>query len=87
VKAAFLALILAGSLSSGLAQAQSAVSCADCINAAACNATRDSCAAECRARLFSIDPRRESCITGCSGTAAQCAQAATVACREKAQCR
>jgi hypothetical protein len=87
VKAALFIFALASGLSSGPAMAQPPAGCAACVSTAACNAQRDACVAECRARLFSIDPRRQSCIGNCSGKAAQCARAAAIACREKAQCQ
>jgi hypothetical protein len=36
----------------------------------------DSCRAECRARIFAVDPRREVCLKDCGETEVSCSQAA-----------
>jgi hypothetical protein len=87
VKAAVLIVMLAACVSPGLAAAQTASSCAACINAAECDTKRGSCVAECRARLFSIDPKRADCVTDCSSRAAQCNQATESSCRANNLCR
>jgi hypothetical protein len=39
-----------------------------------CEVKRRSCITECRARSFSIDPRRNACIANCTAEAAKCAR-------------
>ena len=39
---------------------------------AACEARRQSCVAECRARHFGVDPRRAACTANCSAEADRC---------------
>lgn len=87
MKAAALILTLAGCLAPCLASAQSANDCAACVSAAACDTRQDSCVAECRARLFDIDPRRNDCLAACATKASQCSQSARTACRAQNQCR
>jgi len=67
--------------------AQAPTGCTACVSAAACDGKEDSCVAECRARLFSIDPKRAACITDCSSKSSQCVQAANTACRTRNLCR
>jgi hypothetical protein len=67
--------------------AQSNGKCEGCISAAGCDAQREACVADCRARLFNIDPKRPACIAGCSNAAAQCERDAEKACLEKSSCR
>jgi len=86
VRAALLLAALAACLAPHPVTAQSAPGCTACIAGADCDGKRDSCAAECRARLFSIDPRRAACITDCSARATQCARAADIACRARGLC-
>lgn len=87
VRAIVLALLLAACLAPDLARAQPASNCEPCIAANGCNATHESCVAECRARLFSIDPRRADCLKQCSSTAAICAQSVESFCRAGNRCR
>jgi hypothetical protein len=82
-----LIVVLAGCMSSGFAAAQPASGCAACVSAAGCDTKRDNCVAECRARLFTIDPRRADCMTECSNLAAQCSRTADGACRTRNLCR
>jgi hypothetical protein len=37
-----------------------------------CEARRQSCTAECYARFFSIDPKRNECIAGCMSEETKC---------------
>ena len=37
-----------------------------------CEAKRRSCVAECRARHFAVDPRRDACIASCMAEASRC---------------
>jgi hypothetical protein len=71
----------------GLAMAQAPNACASCLSEAACETKHDSCVAECRARLFSIDPKRAACISACSSRSAQCSLAASGACRARNLCQ
>jgi hypothetical protein len=82
-----LILMLVGCLSPTLVRAQTASGCSACIRGAGCDSTRDACIAECRARLFSVDPKRATCTTGCSNAAGQCTKSAEDACRERNMCR
>ena len=69
MKVALLTLTLVGCMLPCLLTAQPIRDCAACVGAAGCNTTHEACVAECRARLFSIDPRRSDCITDCSNNA------------------
>jgi hypothetical protein len=80
-----LALISATFLPSS-ADAQPGRGCAGCIANHACDRKRDSCVAECRARLFAIDPKRAECISQCSKTATLCGQTASRSCRADRVC-
>jgi hypothetical protein len=82
-----LVLALVGWLSPAVAMAQAQAGCAACVSAASCDGKEDSCVAECRARLFSIDPKRPACIADCSNKSSQCVQAANTACRSRNLCR
>jgi hypothetical protein len=82
-----LIVVLVGCMVPGLATAQPASGCAACVSAAGCDTKRDNCVAECRARLFTIDPRRADCITKCSNEAALCSRTADGACRTRNLCR
>ena len=86
VKVALLTLTLVGCMLPCLVTAQPIRGCAACVDAAGCNTTHEACVAECRARLFSIDPRRSDCITGCSNNAIQCSRIADSACRARNLC-
>jgi hypothetical protein len=79
-------LLVAAWFGAGGAAAQPQGRCLACINAAACEGRHDSCVAECRARLFSIDPKRAACIADCGSKAAECVQAANSACRAGSSC-
>jgi hypothetical protein len=79
-------LVLTAWFGVGAAVAQPLGRCAACVNAAACDRKHDSCVAECRARLFGIDPKRATCIADCEGQATQCIQAANSACRAGSSC-
>ena len=81
---AILALVIWFRAGAVMAQPQSG--CAACVNAAACNGKHDSCVAECRARLFSIDPKRATCIADCESKATRCVQAANSDCRAASSC-
>lgn len=82
-----LGLLVVGCLAPGTGRAQSPGRCDACVDAANCGPARETCVAECRARLFSIDPRRAECTTGCGNTAIQCARSAEAACRAGNLCR
>ena len=41
-----------------------------------CASHLESCRAECRARIFAVDPRREVCFKECADTELTCTQAA-----------
>ena len=52
--------------------AQAADDCATCTGPA-CASKHESCVAECRARYFTVDPKRASCVAQCETTSASCA--------------
>jgi len=85
-KLRFATLVLAIWFGVCAAQAQQRSGCAACVSAAACDGKHDSCVAECRARLFSIDPKRATCIAECESKATQCLQAANSDCRAASSC-
>jgi hypothetical protein len=85
VRAALLALLLTASIAPCRVTAQPLSTCAACV--AGCEADREGCVAECRARLFSIDPRRSECIVSCSKLEIQCIRNAQSACRLGDFCR
>ena len=72
--------------SPGLMRAQPVSACETCAGAAGCEAKRDACVAECRARLFSVDPRRADCIAACLDTATQCIRSVESFCRAGNRC-
>jgi hypothetical protein len=61
--------------------------CTQCVTAYGCESKRETCIAECRARLFAIDPKRSECLVGCDRKVIQCAQSADSSCRTKNACR
>ena len=65
---------------------QATTTCMTCLRAEACDSKRTVCTAECRARMFTVDPRRAECLTKCSNTTAQCAQAALNFCQQLNAC-
>ena len=67
-------------------QAQSPGSCQNCTASAVCNDQRDGCVAECRARLFNIDPRRADCIAQCVTAAAHCTRQTETSCQAGKSC-
>jgi hypothetical protein len=72
--------------SSSLVLAQVAGSCTACVRSEGCDNKRSSCSSECRARIFSVDPRRAECLAKCLTDADRCAQAALSSCRELKAC-
>lgn len=70
-----------------VAAAQTQSTCAACIGATGCADRRDACVAECRARLFSIDPKRATCVATCTAEANRCSQTADSSCRARNLCR
>ena len=86
VRLVILTVVLA-CLAPALPRAQPASDCDACIAAPGCTATHESCVAECRARLFSIDPRRSDCVASCSNTATVCVQSVEKFCRAGNRCR
>ena len=81
--AAWFGLIVA--VSHGSTRAQG-LDCEVCAGQSACGSKHKSCVAECRARLFSIDPRRASCISICVEAATVCAQSVENRCRLGKRC-
>lgn len=60
--------------------------CDACVNASTCEPNRDNCVAECRAQLFSIDPRRARCIATCTDAVASCTRSVLETCRAQHRC-
>jgi hypothetical protein len=60
--------------------------CKACVTASGCESHHSECVAECRARLFSIDPRRANCISTCTDAAAGCTRSITETCRAQHHC-
>ena len=87
VKVITLILTLVGTMAPCLVAAQTAGSCAACVGAAGCDNRQVSCVTECRARYFSIDPKRAACITQCTNTLNKCAQLTINECRTQTMCR
>lgn len=87
VKATIFILTLIGCMSPCLVAAQTAGGCTACVGAAACDAQHDACVAECRARYFSIDPKRSACFSGCVDVSLECTRAAVNTCRAQNLCR
>lgn len=48
---------------------------------------QEMCAAECRARFFSIDPKRNRCLAACETEASARDKAASEGCRARGACR
>lgn len=57
-------------------QAANPILCAGCLGPEQCVERLQSCRSECRARIFSVDPRRETCLKGCLETEQKCTQSA-----------
>lgn len=87
MKIAIFVLLLAAGVLPSQSIAQTASSCAACVGAAACETRHGSCASECRARYFSIDPKRAACVADCTTGSAKCMQITTNECRTRAMCR
>src|SRR5689334_11241215 len=68
------------------ARAQPVQACDTCVREQGCTSRQDNCTAECRARYFSIDPRREQCTAACGTAAVACGQTANQTCRAKNAC-
>jgi hypothetical protein len=75
--AAALLLLAALFLSSALAQDRIApAKCEGCLGPEQCAHQLATCRSECRARIFTVDPRREVCLKGCSEVEPRCTQTA-----------
>jgi hypothetical protein len=79
-------LILGTCIPLSLASAQPAARCETCVVSYGCENTRASCIAECRARLFSVDPKRSECIEACARKAAECTRTADTSCKTQKAC-
>jgi len=79
-------LILGACFPPSLASAQTADRCNTCIVSYGCDNTRASCVAECRARLFSVDPKRSECIEACARKASECTRTADTSCKTQKAC-
>lgn len=76
-----LGLLIVVTLAPGFSAALTTSACESCAGAPGCESKREACVAECRARLFSVDPRRPDCIASCVSTAVQCARSVESFCR------
>jgi hypothetical protein len=79
-------LILSIIIPSSLGSAQPAAKCETCVVSYGCENTRASCIAECRARLFSVDPKRSECIDACARKAVECTRTADTSCKTQKAC-
>jgi len=87
VKGVIFILTLVGCMSPYLVDAQTTGDCAACADAAACDTKHASCIAECKARYFSIDPKRSECLTNCAKASVKCTRIAGADCRLRNSCR
>jgi hypothetical protein len=87
VKAVVFILTLVGMMAPCLSAAQTASSCSACVIAAGCDNMQVSCVTECRARYFSIDPKRTACITQCTNNSDRCTKLTINECRTQTMCR
>jgi hypothetical protein len=87
VKVATFILTAVGCMLPHLVAAQTAGRCAACVGAAECDRKHVSCVEECRARYFSIDPKRSECLTECTNISAKCTTIAGTDCRSRTICR
>jgi hypothetical protein len=87
VKVAIFILTLVGCMSPHLLDAQTTGDCMACADAAACDTKHALCIAECRARYFSIDPKRSECLTECAKTSVKCTPIRGADCRSRNSCR
>jgi hypothetical protein len=87
VKVAIFILTLVGCMSPHLLDAQTTGGCVACADAAKCDSIQASCAAECNARYFSIDPKRSECLTECAKTSVKCTRIVGTDCRSRNSCR
>jgi hypothetical protein len=87
VKALVFALLLVAGTGLGATRAQQLNNCSTCTEASGCDEANTSCVAECRARLFTIDPRRSNCISTCSGIASACTKSVQSFCQAGNRCR
>lgn len=79
-------LVVAGLAAGGdIAMAQTG-DCAACVKASSCEQQRSDCVAQCRATLFSIDPRRTSCIASCTDAASSCKRSVEETCHAQNRC-
>lgn len=75
--AAALLLLTALFLAPALAQDGTApAQCEGCLGPEQCAQQLATCRSECRARIFTVDPRREVCLKACSEVEPRCAQTA-----------
>ena len=79
-------LSLAVMASSGLAVGQN-LDCRSCARQSDCGLKRDACISECRARIFSIDPRRTGCINTCDDAATACMHSVENYCQSGRRCQ
>jgi hypothetical protein len=61
--------------------------CDKCAAASRCEPAREACATECRARYFSIDPKRTNCVAQCSDEATSCNEGVWSFCRAQNRCQ
>jgi hypothetical protein len=54
---------------------------------AGCDEKREQCVSECRARMFSIDPRRSVCLKICADEVTACAHSAEAFCKAGNRCQ
>ena len=60
--------------------------CVDCARQSQCAAKHGTCVAECRARIFGIDPRRTSCISVCDSAVTECTRSVENVCWSTRRC-
>jgi len=68
-------------------RAQAVQTCDTCVRDQGCTSRQDNCSAECRARYFSVDRRRDQCTAACATAATACAQTASQTCRAANACK
>jgi hypothetical protein len=52
-----------------------------------CDEKREQCVSECRARMFSIDPRRSVCLETCAEEVTTCARSVEAFCKVGNRCQ
>lgn len=87
MKVGILILALVAWMPSQRVAAQTGGDCVSCAGTAECETKHASCDTECRARFFSIDPKRAECFGQCKRSLVRCTKTASTDCGSRNVCR